>query len=177
MSLPCTGLLRGLTDSTLVQLFRYVFCGGVSFAIDFILLFLLTHFGGIHYLVSSAIAFGVGAAVNYGVSVLWVFDKRVLQNRLAEFAVFVLLCVLGMGANGLLMYSLTELAGLHYLISKVFSTTVTFVGNFFAKKIILFSPRDVEVACADAEPSRAPRGTGLAGETLTGELILNQQAN
>jgi putative flippase GtrA len=132
-------LFAGRTDNTLVQLVRYTFVGGLAFAVDFGALFVLTRFVGLHYLVSAAIAFGLGLATNYVISVVWVFDQRVMQNRWAEFLVFAGLGVVGLGLNELGMYALTDLVGLHYLGSKVVSTVLTYGWNFASRKLLLFS--------------------------------------
>jgi hypothetical protein len=51
-------LLRRLfidkTDSTLIQLFRYTFVGGIAFLVDFGSLYALTEYARVHYLVSAA---------------------------------------------------------------------------------------------------------------------------
>jgi putative flippase GtrA len=132
-------LVKGETDNTLIQLFRYTLVGGLAFVIDIGTLFILTEFAGIHYLVSAAFAFGVGLATNYCLSVLWVFDRRAVRNRYVEFVIFALLGVMGLGLNELAMFTLTELAGLHYLASKVFSTGLTYIWNFGSRKVLLFS--------------------------------------
>jgi putative flippase GtrA len=132
-------LFKGETDNTLIQLFRYTVVGGLAFVIDFGALFSLTEFCHVHYLVSAALAFTLGLATNYGLSVLWVFNKRAVRNALVEFVIFALLGVMGLGINELTMYSLTELAGFHYLASKLFATGLTYVWNFVSRKLILFS--------------------------------------
>src|SRR5262245_14540599 len=132
-------LFRGQSESTFVQLFRYTFTGGLAFVVDFVALVFLVELCRMHYLVAAALTCGLGLTTNYCLSVFWVFDKRALKNPVTEFTVFVLLGLIGIGLNGILMYSLTELAGLHYLASKIVSTGATFVYNFASKKTILFS--------------------------------------
>lgn len=132
-------LLRGSTDRIAVQLFRYTLVGGLAFAVDFSVLFLLTHFVGAHYLTSATIAFALGLATNYAISVMWVFDRRALQSRSAEFVVFAVLGIVGLGLNDLTMYLLTGWLGLHYLVSKIVATVATYAWNFGSRKILLFS--------------------------------------
>ena len=69
-------LVRDPTDSTLVQLLRYTFVGGVAFVCDFGALYALTEFAGLHYLISASLSFLLGLGVNYALSVLWVFSRR-----------------------------------------------------------------------------------------------------
>ena len=45
------------TDSLIIQFFRYGFAGGVAFLVDFSLLYILTDFFHIYYLISAALSF------------------------------------------------------------------------------------------------------------------------
>lgn len=132
-------ILLAKTDKTLIQLFRYTFVGGIAYCVDFGSLFFLTEFVKINYLISAAIAFLFGLITNYLLSTLWVFSKRTLADKKIEFLVFSIIGLVGLGLNEALIWFFTELAGFHYLISKMFSTVVVFLWNFFARKKILFN--------------------------------------
>ncbi len=131
-------LLLDPASTVSIQLFRYTAVGGAAFAVDFGSLFLLTEFGGLHYLLSAAVAFGLGLVTNYLLSVVWVFPRRRLSSRSAEFLVFALIGVAGLGINEMVLWALTEGAGFHYLLSKAGAAVVVFLWNFFARKLSLF---------------------------------------
>src|SRR5438067_2358033 len=118
MNLLLSRLFLNNTDSLLIQLFRYAVVGGLAFVVDLGALITLTELAGWHYLVSAAAGFGLGVATNYALSVLWVFNERIVRNRLAEFLLFLVLGVFGLGLNELTLYVLTGLAGAHYVLSK-----------------------------------------------------------
>lgn len=126
------------TDNIIIQFFRYGFAGGVAFAVDFSLLYILTDFLHIYYLISAAISFIPGIAVNYLLSVHWVFNRRVVKNRSFEFLFFTLIGMGGLALNELFMWLFTDVAGFYYLISKILSTALGYLWNFFAKKFFLF---------------------------------------
>ncbi len=132
-------LLKGKTDSTSVQFFRYTLVGGVAYIVDFGTLFSVTEFMAVHYLWSAAIAFMLGLTVNYVLSTAWVFSKRSSRSRLTEFLVFGLIGVAGLGLNELFIWLFTELMLFHYLVSKIFSTFFVYLWNFFARKFALFN--------------------------------------
>jgi putative flippase GtrA len=131
-------LLRDRADSLPVQLFRYAIVGGLAFAVDFGSLWAFTEILGLHYLVSAALAFLLGLTTNYLLSLAWVFSHRTLANRYAEFLVFAVIGVVGLGLNEVLMWLLTDGAGVHYLGSKAVSTAVVFLWNFLARRFALF---------------------------------------
>jgi putative flippase GtrA len=130
--------LKKRTDKISIQLFRYTFVGGVAFIIDFCSLFVLTEIFGIHYLLSAALAFLLGLATNYFLSIVWVFYKHTLSNRWYEFGIFAIIGIVGLGLNEFFIWFFTEHIHFHYLLSKISSTIFVYLWNFFARKFILF---------------------------------------
>ncbi len=132
-------LLTGKVHNTWVQLFRYAIVGGCAFVVDYGSLWLLTEVCHLHYLVSAVIAFLLGLTCNYILSTSWVFGDRRMKNRWAEFSVFAIIGVIGLGLNELIMYVGCEKLHLHYMVAKLVSTAIVFFWNFFARKFILFN--------------------------------------
>lgn len=130
--------LQGPAHTLSVQFLRYGVVGGVAFGVDYGSLFLLTEFASVHYLVSAPAAFTLGLLTNYLLSVSWVFDRRTLSNRSLEFFIFALIGAVGLGLNELVIWFLTEKASLHYLLSKLVSSAVVLLWNFFARRFTLF---------------------------------------
>ena len=122
-------------------MFKYALVGGVAFLLDFGLLFFLTEYLHVYYVLSATAAFVAGLLCNYILSVYWVFQERALSNRLTEFLVFSLIGVVGLLLNDGLIWSLTEMGGMHYLASKVLAAVVIFFWNFFARRQLLFISR------------------------------------
>jgi len=129
------------TNNTFLQLFRYTFVGGFAFLVDFGTLFTLTEFLKIHYLVSAGIAFIFGLIVNYFLSVKWVFNNRVMDNRLLEFLLFTLIGFVGLLLNELFLWILTDIFLIYYLLSKIVTTAIVYFWNFFLRKVLLFNKK------------------------------------
>lgn len=127
------------TNNTYVQLFRSVFVGGVSFICDFSTLFTLTECFKIYYLISAAIAFILGLAINYYLSIKWIFEKRSVKSKHLEFTVFALIGVTGLALNEIFMWFFTDMVNIHYLFSKLISAGLLFLAKFFARKFLLFN--------------------------------------
>lgn len=132
-------ILKGKTNSTLIQLIRYTFVGGIAFIADFATLLLLTEYLNFHYLVSAGIAFLFGLSINYLLSVNWVFVKRSYNNRYLEFLLFMCIGVIGLGINELLLWIFTDVFSIYYLVSKLITAIFVYLWNFFARKILLFN--------------------------------------
>jgi len=134
-------LLVGRTDRTEIQLLRSAAAAHLGFWADFAVLALLTEIVGLYYLISAAVAFTIGLTVTYGLSVLWIFKHRRINSRIAEFAAFSLIGVIGAAVMLAAMWFLTEVVHLHYLISKVVSSVLVFAVNFTMRKLLLFRPQ------------------------------------
>lgn len=124
------------SSNTFIQFFRYIFVGGVAFLADGGSLFLITTIG-VNYLISVIFAFAIGLAVNYGLSKLLVFENSSVNGKI-EFLVYGIIGVIGLGFTEIIMYVLTEIAGLYFMVSKVIATIIVLVWNFVARKITLY---------------------------------------
>lgn len=131
-------LLKNKTNNILIQLFRYTLVGGVALIFDFGLLFILTEYLNIYYLVSAAIAFLLGLTINYLLSVRWVFEKRSAKSKHVEFVIFALIGIVGLALNEFIIWFFTEIVNTHYLYSKLISTALVYLWNFFIRKFTLF---------------------------------------
>ena len=89
-------------------------------------------------MLSAAVSFILGLAVNYLLSKLWVFNKENIRNKTAEFSVFALIGVVGLFLNEAIIWLFTAKVGLFYLASKIIAAVITLFWNFFARKFALF---------------------------------------
>lgn len=131
--------MTGKTDNVFIQFFRYCIVGGLAFLVDYGLLYLLADKFGLHYLLSANIAFIAGLVVNYLISTFWVFSESKYQDKRKEFAIFAIIGVIGLGLTEGLMWLFTDLAGLHYMLSKLITAALVLLWNFIARKLILFT--------------------------------------
>lgn len=118
---------------------RYSLVGGMAFLLDAGILYALTEFAGFHYLVSAGLAFAAGLVFVYLLNAFWVFRNRRFSNRSLEFTVFVILGITSLGLNELMMWLLTDLAGIYYMFSKIVSTGFIWFFNYFTRRWILFT--------------------------------------
>lgn len=131
-------LFYGTTDRLLVQFVRYFFVGGFAFIVDFGLLYILTEYAGLHYLLSATLSFISGLLVNYVISCIWVFSNSKFKNRLVEFLFFAAIGVVGLLLNDALIWLFTDCIGTHYMFSKIVAAAIVYLWNFFARKYLVF---------------------------------------
>lgn len=118
------------------QILKFGVVGGLAFLIDYGLLYVLTEFVGIHYLISSVISFTVSLIFNYILSIKWVFDVTKKQTA-KEITIFVILSVIGLGINQVVMYVGSDLLHIYYMLTKIVATAIVMVWNFITRKIFI----------------------------------------
>lgn len=118
------------------QILKFGVVGGLAFLIDYGLLYVLTEFVGIHYLISSVISFTVSLIFNYILSIKWVFDVTKKQTA-KEITIFVILSVIGLGINQVVMYVGSDLLHIYYMLTKIIATAIVMVWNFVTRKIFI----------------------------------------
>ncbi|MCC8168973.1 MAG: GtrA family protein [Oscillospiraceae bacterium] len=136
-------LFRKKTTNTFIQFFRYIFVGGFAFLVDAFVLWLCEKF--VHYMIAAAIAFVVGLAANYLLSIFFVFsESKQVKNKAAEFTAYAVIGVIGLGLTEVIMYLLTDICGLYFLLSKIIAAAIVLVWNFVARKKILYTNKQKE---------------------------------
>ena len=123
---------------TFYQFLKYVLVGGLSFAVDSGLLYVLVSYVGLHYLLAASISFVCGLVVNYLLAILWVFDESKRDSRKIEFTIYALIGLTGLILNDVVIYAITEGAGFHYMISKVITAAIILIWNFSLRRHFLF---------------------------------------
>lgn len=142
-------LFVGDTENTLIQFFRYCFVGGLAFLVDFAVSWLLFRFvfgeQKSFGWVANSLSFIAGLAVNYVISTFWIFKNSKVENKLVEFLSFAAIGVVGLlitiGITKLFELWLGDKTSLFQIIAKLVATAVSFLWNFFARKILLYSKK------------------------------------
>lgn len=118
------------------QIIRFSLVGIIAFLIDYALLYILTEYLNIYYLVSSTISFIISLIVNYIISINFVFNVQKTQT-IKEIVLFVLLSIIGLIINQVIMYLGTDLLKIHYMGCKLGATLIVMIYNFITRKIFI----------------------------------------
>ena len=128
---------REKTTNIFIQFFRYIFVGGFAFLADAFTLWLCEKW--MNYMIAAAIAFVVGLAVNYALSIWFVFsESSKVKNKVKEFVVYGIIGLIGLLITEGIMYLFTDVFGLYFLISKIIAAAIVLVWNFAARKVVLY---------------------------------------
>ena len=151
------------TQNGFLQFFRFVFVGGIATVVDITAATLSYQWLGalnltlwefdLGLLLANALGFLIGLLTNYTLSVIFVFRYQNV-NRLKEFLSFALIGLLGLGIKlitvGCLERYVLDISkavlGLIPMVTVIaaIGTLVAFLWNFFARKLILYSKKNLE---------------------------------
>lgn len=129
------------------EFIRYFFVGGVAFILDTGILFLLQNFifyrfGETGVLISTAFGFLAGLALNYILSIAYVFKRgrdKVEGRQVESFVIFAIIGVIGLVLTELgMLWGIRIFAVEHYLIIKVFVAAAVLIWNYVARKVFIF---------------------------------------
>ena len=129
----------------LMEFLRYAVVGGLAFVADFCSLvaaqeLMFENFSwGIY--AATVIGFVVGLAVNYVLSILFVFTQakdRGKGRSVGAFVVFGLIGVVGLGLTELGMWVGVEILTWNYMVVKVLVTGAVLAWNYLGRKVLIF---------------------------------------
>ena len=124
------------------QIIKFGIVGVIAFVIDYGVMVALVEILSMDSILAATISFTVSVIFNYLASMKYVFVGRKDQSKQAQFIIFIVLSVIGLGINDGIMWILNKYLSLvipeyYYMISKIFATGVVMVWNFISRKIFL----------------------------------------
>lgn len=125
------------SDCIPIQAIRYAAAAFGGFAADYAALLMLKEWVGLHYLIAVPFAFLIGIAVNYLIGIWFVFQRgRLTLGK--ELFLFLVISLLALAITEGSMYALTDILRLDYRISRLISGVLTYLFNFFSRKLLLY---------------------------------------
>lgn len=125
------------TIKLLVQIFKFGIVGGTAFIIDFVFLFLFKELINLPILIANTLSFTISTIYNYIASIYWVFDVNKENSKNKQFITFIVFSIIGLLLNDLIMWILTSLMTIYYLLSKIIATIIVMIFNFITRKKFL----------------------------------------
>ena len=125
----------------MLQIIRFGIVGVIATALDFGVLVVLKELLNMDVLIASAISFCVSVAVNYILSMAFVFKSK-NENKVKEFIVFILLSIGGLCLNQLILWVGVKFTSVYYLVVKIFALVIVPIYNFVTRKIFFESTKN-----------------------------------
>lgn len=109
--------------------------------VDIGLFFLFAKLFGYNYLIVGCMGFTLATALNYFLSIRFVFRSGVRFAKHTELTFIYIVSLLGLVLNQGILYVLVENAGSELMLSKFAATGAVFLWNFSARNLIVFRER------------------------------------
>jgi len=122
--------------NTFTQFYRYVLVGVLSFATETSLLYWLTDHLNLWYIYSNSIAYVIVFWLNFLLNRFWSFKSK--QNLSVQLAMYLVLFVINLFASNGMLYLLTSVFNVYYLVSKIFAVALVVCWNFIIYKKVIF---------------------------------------
>ena len=135
-------ILGRKVNKGLLQFFRYLICGGIATVSDMSVLFVLTHFLHIFYLLAAACGFIIGVIVNYSLNIVLVFKSTGKIHK--EFSLFALIGIGGLIWTEIIIWALVGKLHLYLMVAKIIAVVFVLFWNFFMRKKFVFYPEPVQ---------------------------------
>lgn len=125
------------TEKLLVQIFNFGIVGVIATLIDFVFLYLFKEYCNLNVVLANSLSFVISVVYNYWASLMFVFNVNKEKSQRRNFIFFIVGSLVGLLISDGIIWLLTELIFIHYLIAKVFATIVVMVFNFVTRKKFL----------------------------------------
>lgn len=99
------------------RLVPFLVVGGISTVINLLVLFVLTHSGGVWYLYSEAVAFLISYGINFTLQRKWTF-RHGTRSMSGQLALHLPWQLINLGLDETSLYILVEYFGLWYLLAQ-----------------------------------------------------------
>lgn len=131
--------------SLIHQFIRFVMVGGAATFTQYVILVILVEIDLVTAPAASSIGFAISAMLNYWLNYHFTFASDAShQSAALKFAI---VAATGLGLNYLLMYFLSEVLEIYYIISQIQVTFVVLLWNFFVNRAWTFR-RSTASACS-----------------------------
>lgn len=120
------------------QFWKSVISGGITAAVDLLLLFIFREKLQWSYWSAINTAFSVSILVNFSLQKFWAFSSLNLTHTYKQFIKFLVVSLVNMTINNLAMYLLAIVFGLWYLGAQIITIGILSAVNFLLYRNVVF---------------------------------------
>ncbi|KYK37817.1 MAG: hypothetical protein AYK18_08930 [Theionarchaea archaeon DG-70] len=121
-----------------VQFVKFCIVGSIGAVIHLGVLYCLTEFFSIWYMVSATLGFTAAVVNNFILNKYWTFQNRAPEIP-RQFVTFFVINVISLGINLSVLHILTEYVGMWYMAAQVVAILVALSNNYLSNKKFTFN--------------------------------------
>ncbi len=118
------------------QFIRFISAGGLGVLVYYFLLYTLTDFIGVKYIISALIASIANLSINFVLQKFWTFKNKSIKNVYRQVVKYLALAVAIFTFNLILLYIIVEYAHLQYLLAQFLITILLTIISYLASRLI-----------------------------------------
>ncbi len=124
------------------QFFRFFVTGGSSALFNFIILYSLTEFLGIWYLLSTIISFSLASVYSFTLQKFWAFKDVDKQKTAWQLPAYILMAICNLFINSGIVYLLVEKFGVWYMLAQFIAAGLIAFESYAVFKFLIFKIKD-----------------------------------
>ncbi|MFX1396065.1 MAG: GtrA family protein [Promethearchaeota archaeon] len=139
-------ILSELTSKhNLYQFIKSGIIGSIGAVINLLVLYVLTEYLYVYYLISETIAFIVASIHNYFLNKIWTFKEAIKDRIVSKYIQFLIINIIGLMINLLVLFILVEHFHFWYIIAEIGATLCAFAFNFLGNKFWTFQEKNEQI--------------------------------
>jgi len=119
-------------------IFRYIISGGTAACIDIFILYFLTSYLKVHYLLAAIFAFMVAFFVSFILQKFWTFKNNSKKNIHRQLTFYLIVSVTNLFLNTFLMYVFVDIIHAWYILAQIFSGGIIAMESFILYQYLIF---------------------------------------
>lgn len=131
-------MLKRESVKTIRQLFRFGVVGVLNTLINLLVLYILTEFFGVYYLVSAIFAFIVAVTNSFILNKIWTFEEKIKHKVYSRYFKFIIISLIALIFNLALLYLLVEYFKIWYMLAQLIGVVLNLIINFLGNKLWTF---------------------------------------
>lgn len=120
------------------EFFKFSIVGFFGTVINLAILYFLTEFAGVYYLLSAFFAFLIAVINNFFLNKIWTFKEKINYKPIRKFGQFLFISIIALLVNLAFLYVFTDLFGIYYMFSQLFAIVLSLFVNFIGNKFWTF---------------------------------------
>jgi len=127
-----------ISKQNFIEFIKYGIVGSMGALVNLFVLFILTEFFLINYIISEIFAFIIASINNYIFDKIWTFREDIRINIANKYLKFLFINIIGLFINLLILYTLVNYFNIWYIFAEIIAAGFAFIFNYLGNKFWTF---------------------------------------
>lgn len=122
---------------------KFLVSGTIGAGVNLLILYVLTEYVGLHYLLSACVSFLIASSVGFVLQKFWTFTDRSADHVRRQAIGFFIVGAINLGLNIMLLAFFVETMHFWYMFAQVVASFLIAFSSFLLYRYVIFSRRGV----------------------------------